>query len=621
MPSSLVNPSDDLGRLQVVARGFQTRLSQGEGSANLQMLNAYEDVVRSMKEQADGLAFQIAQRQANGEPVPVSWLHKQRRYNALIDQAVTQHGQFARVVGAQREHWMNQALALAQGDAEAMLDASLPGAKQILGAFNRLPVNALKQLRANLGVDALEGSSPVAELLSSYGSKAAAIVDSSLMTGLAEGLHPNQVMARMFAQLKGTFVPNAATVVRTEMYRAYREANRQVYQANDHIVPTWIWNAYLGPFTCASCWAMHGQEFPVDTPMGTHPNCRCTLIPKTKTWAELGFPDMEAFDTPNIQTGSDVFDRLPEADKRKILGPGKYNLYKNGDIKLVDVPHRRQHPDYGTTRSVGSLAQVQANAKQRLAAPAPKAPVNQPAIVSGDLTKAQVRARSIGAPVLPTTDKAAVKTVVDSLIETDTNVANDLALQKRITKNFTQQFKGRVSGVDPDIATALQDSLNDAHEETLYRQLTDKYGRNNAILTKGELEGREKYMAAQRLPSYTRFYDNKYNSPEKLYNREIIKPGASDVFELRGGPGLVRHEYGHYLQDEHLTAEQTKTILSNLPEDKKDVAEGLTLYATSHPQEALSEIFATVTDPTYDPTNYPDWVNTAGQQMLSYLLP
>lgn len=356
------NPSESGSVLQLQANRFRQRLLAREAEIAGQMAEAFEIAARSMKDALDDLGRMILDRQLDGLPVPVSWLHRQRRYRALIDQSISAYSKYGRAVGYSRESWMDRAVDEAMDDAGAMLDAALPGYGELIGAFNRLPENALIQLKANLAPE-----TPVGQLIDSYGRRAAEVVETSLFDGIAQGLHPDQVVRRIQDRLREDMIPRGATVVRTEMYRAYREANRATYVENDHIVNAWVWNAYLGPFTCAACWAMHGQEFPTDTPMGSHPNCRCTLIPKTKTWADLGFPGMEALDVPPVESGSDVFDRLPPDQQRKILGPVKYSLYKDGKIKLGDVVHKTVHPKYGVNRTVASRRNALANAATRQA--------------------------------------------------------------------------------------------------------------------------------------------------------------------------------------------------------------------------------------------------------------
>src|SRR5206468_1456022 len=66
---------------------------------------------------------------------------------------------------------------------------------------------------------------------------------------------------------------------RQAVFTSAREANRESYKANNHIVQGWRWLATHDATTCLICWAMDGEEFDVDTPFASHLNCRCVTTP------------------------------------------------------------------------------------------------------------------------------------------------------------------------------------------------------------------------------------------------------------------------------------------------------------------------------------------------------
>jgi SPP1 gp7 family putative phage head morphogenesis protein len=134
--------------------------------------------------------------------------------------------------------------------------------------------------------------------------------------------------------LAGNMV-RALTIARTETLGAYRSAAAITYRANSDVVESWTWQAALGS-ACEICIALHGQVFPLEEEQDTHPNCRCTMIPQTRTWESLGFPDAPETRV-ELEPGPDWFARQPPAKQLRVLGPGKYAAYKRGEITLADL--------------------------------------------------------------------------------------------------------------------------------------------------------------------------------------------------------------------------------------------------------------------------------------------
>lgn len=139
----------------------------------------------------------------------------------------------------------------------------------------------------------------------------------ALFFGIAAG-KPNPFVAREIRDAIGGTAAQAMTIVRTETNRAYREASRKFY-ADTPAVKGWRWLAAIEatPPPCPICWALHGRIFATKTKFGTHPNCRCTMVPV--------FDVKEAF-----VTGPQLFADLNPAQQKIILGPRRLELYMQG---------------------------------------------------------------------------------------------------------------------------------------------------------------------------------------------------------------------------------------------------------------------------------------------------
>lgn len=166
------------------------------------------------------------------------------------------------------------------------------------------------------------------------------IID-NLVNGMVLGLNPRQV-ADAVKGVAGMGTVRALRVTRTEMLRAYREATLAGYQDNADVVRGWIWKADLGGRTCASCAAMDGTEHSLDEQLIDHPQGRCAMVPKTKTWDELGITAPEG--TPPLEEtsyspelGVDRIKAMTPAQRRQLMGPRKAELYDKGLIDGQDL--------------------------------------------------------------------------------------------------------------------------------------------------------------------------------------------------------------------------------------------------------------------------------------------
>ena len=109
--------------------------------------------------------------------------------------------------------------------------------------------------------------------------------------------------------------------------------------SKDH---SYVANGYA-VHNCRACLAMHGTEHDLDEPgpLG-HQQCRCGRVPRTKTWAELGFTGIRER-KPAIQDAESFFNNLPETDQRAILGNRGYEAWKRGDYPMSAWSKRQQN--------------------------------------------------------------------------------------------------------------------------------------------------------------------------------------------------------------------------------------------------------------------------------------
>lgn len=98
---------------------------------------------------------------------------------------------------------------------------------------------------------------------------------------------------------------------------------------------------------CPSCLAQHGTRHPMDEdgPIDHHQG-RCTRLPVTKTWSELGFEGITEPDphlTPQAGDGVRWLQSQPAATQEKILGPKRYDAWRDGRYPPEDWSVRKTH--------------------------------------------------------------------------------------------------------------------------------------------------------------------------------------------------------------------------------------------------------------------------------------
>lgn len=315
------------------------------------MVDAYGVVYQRLRDRLDDVLAMIKDHIGeNGPPPPKAWIKRQERYQELLRQTKAELQAFTQYAGGQVGASQLAAVQLGQQDAQALMAAALP--PQATVTFNPLPADAVQNIVGFLG-----DGSPLKELLDRIPFQVGKRIERELLAGVAMGLNARQV-GRQIRKAAGLGLTRSLTIARTETLRAYRHASIQSYRENTEVVEQWEWLASRSVRTCAMCLAMDGKRFPLSTPFGSHPNCRCTAIPVLKSWEELGFSGIEEEEKP--ETGAEWFVKQPEEAQRTILGDAKYEAWKAGKITLQDLIGYENDRRWGPSRWERSLKDVMA---------------------------------------------------------------------------------------------------------------------------------------------------------------------------------------------------------------------------------------------------------------------
>lgn len=117
----------------------------------------------------------------------------------------------------------------------------------------------------------------------------------------ALGLQIGRRTAEMKANNAGAF-NRTEMIARTELLRGSNLGSHAVYEANKDVVKEWEYIATLDARTCPICGALDGNVYPLsDTEHlpPRHPLCRCSQLPVTVSFADLGLPNV-----PEMGVGS-----------------------------------------------------------------------------------------------------------------------------------------------------------------------------------------------------------------------------------------------------------------------------------------------------------------------------
>lgn len=320
-----------------------------ERAAATEMVRAYGEGWKRIREQVSGLTQRMADAKTAGETVDTAWLLQQDRLAIVQRQVEAEIRQLAAFAEERIVREQLHAIDSAQREAEQLILAGLgERPPDFWVTFARVPTQALANMVGFLG-----DGSPLRELLDTLGPEASAGVRRELIAGIAAGQGPAEI-ARRVRKTVGMSLTRALRISRTETLRCYREAAHQTYRANRDVLRGWIWHSALGTRTCVACWAMHGTEHDVDERLDDHINGRCAAIPLTKGWAELGFEGLPETRV-SVPLGTALFDQLPADQQEKILGKAALGEYREGRVTLGDFVQRTTSARWGTMRSARSL--------------------------------------------------------------------------------------------------------------------------------------------------------------------------------------------------------------------------------------------------------------------------
>lgn len=237
---------------------------------------------------------------------------------------------------------LDRVVDIAGGAQASVIDSQLPSTGHHLVDLERWAKTDPKALEAIVK----RASGQITSRFRPLSAAADRALRAELIRGYAAGSNPRATAGRIVARAEGKFnggLTRALAIARTETLDAARAGAHLGRLQNADVLQGWAWHCELSTRSCTACISMDGQVFPLDTPgPDDHVNGRCTAVPITKSWTDLGFGIEEP---PSIrQSGADWFDGLDAGTQKQILGPGRYDAWKGGRYPMSDWS-KFQHND------------------------------------------------------------------------------------------------------------------------------------------------------------------------------------------------------------------------------------------------------------------------------------
>ena len=329
-----------MGDLYSEIRGFNERAAERAEHEVRLLIDYWYDVEMQAREGLELLVSEMEDRQAAGEEITTSMLNRNERYQSVIDEAMQRQLYYQELA----ERAINRARTGEAGqgleDTRKTLREAGVDDQWIAASMDQMSTAAVEQMMA-----LLEDQFPVGQVLGKRFGQYADDARRKLLGGLATGKNPREV-ARDMARSFDRALSDTATICRTEMIRAYREAQRIAYEDSKQ-VDYYRRMATHDTRTCIACLVLDGRQYRVNEPLGDHPNGRCTMVPQVR-----GKPPVV------WQSAEEWFSHLPEYDQAQIMGIGRHQAWKDGKFEWGDLAQVVSDPTWGEQVRVVSLSRL-----------------------------------------------------------------------------------------------------------------------------------------------------------------------------------------------------------------------------------------------------------------------
>jgi SPP1 gp7 family putative phage head morphogenesis protein len=307
-------------------------------------------------EVAPDLTAVLVEMLVDGDRVTRTQLLRSTRLRKVLVIIAAQLEKLAADAGVRIVGDLRQVIDEAGGAQASIIDSQLPPNSDLLDDLDSWSRVDERQIAAMVKRSTQQITSRTKPL----SAEAIDVVRRELLRGVASGTNPRATAARIVTRARKGFnggLSRALTMARTETLDAHRAAAQLAQAEHADVLAGWIWTADLGTRTCPACIAMDGTRHPLSQPGPEgHQNCRCARVPVTKTWAQLGHPDI-AEPASLIPDSRAWFAGLDSATQLQILGPARYVAYQNGTYPIDSWATKRSTPGWRDSYVVSAAPQ------------------------------------------------------------------------------------------------------------------------------------------------------------------------------------------------------------------------------------------------------------------------
>jgi len=230
---------------------YMSKIERKEKTEMLYLANKWGVLEKKLEEQILKLA--------EAQPLTRNQLYRMDSYQEFLVVSKREVDKFhnfaAEEISRHQEQFIQYGIEAAQKSLQSSLYKINPEAVKTMIGFTR------------------EGT-PLYQLLKASYPDTVTKLTNTLIESTALGRNPIVTARLMKDDMQGN-LKRALTIARTEQIGSFRETNR--LQMLNSGIKNWIWLAEDD--SCDFCKANADKSFPLDEPMITHPNCRCTNIP------------------------------------------------------------------------------------------------------------------------------------------------------------------------------------------------------------------------------------------------------------------------------------------------------------------------------------------------------
>lgn len=317
-----------------VAREYRQQLAANEDAALKRMAKAWALMEQELQGNFEALAATVKDLNDNGQPVPKQYLYTLQRYTSMLTQVQKELPGYQMTVEDLIKEYQVENYNLGLDSANAIIQASKPSSD----VWTRVYKDAAETMAGFAG-----NGAPLRVLLETdYGELANEITD-ALINGVGLGKGVREIANDMLDAMGGDY-DRAMRIARTEINRSYRLANTEQYRRSGVVEK--VYRLCYKPTACFACLMMDGEECPNGI-LDDHPNGKCTTIVQT-----IGGV------VPEWETGREWFEQQSMEDQRRIMGVGRFELWKTYGVNPRDMVYMKDNPIWGGSPTVKTLVEL-----------------------------------------------------------------------------------------------------------------------------------------------------------------------------------------------------------------------------------------------------------------------